>query len=468
MKKFKFKNPLLWLTFLIIIICVYIDLPRFPLNIHFWKINIEKEIGGGDLNFTIFGKKVEKRFDLKQGLDLQGGTELVLETDMLNIDPADRDTALDSVKTVIEKRVNFYGVSEPVIQSSKVGDSYRIIVELPGIDDVSEAIELVGQTAKLEFRESDDTVTDPTSFIAATKSTGLTGSDLKKAQVVFDPETGEPSVSIEFTSEGSQKFEEITTRLVGKPLWIFLDDSPVSFPTVNEPISGGKANISGSFSLEEAKYLAIELNAGALPVPIKGIIEQKNIGATLGQDSVRKSIIAGLIGLFSVMIFMFLYYGKLGLIADCGLIIYGLMTLALYKIIPVTLTMSGIAGFLISMGMAVDSNILIFERMKEEIRWGKPWQIALENGFGRAWDSIRDANICTIITGLILFNPFDFKFLNSSGPIRGFALTLLLGIGVSLFTGIIVTRTLLRTFYRGYSKKKKQPSKLFLDSSLNK
>ena len=447
----RIKNPLLIGIILLSAICIVIDLPRIPIKIDFWKVHLDTEIAGPDLNVNLFGTQIQRELNIKQGLDLQGGVQLVLEADMENIEEARREEALESVKNIIDRRVNMFGVAEPIVQTSKVGDSYRVIVELPGVSDVQEAIDLVGQTAKLEFKEfkdetqgeGEDQVVVPTLV-----STGITGADLKKAQVQFDPQTNNPYIGIEFTEEGGRKFAEVTSRLVGQQLPIFLDDMLLSSPTVNEEINEGRAQITGTFELEGAKQFAIQLNAGALPVPMKGVIEQRTVGATLGEDSIRKSVIAGAIGLFAVMLFMVLYYGRLGLIADTALIIYGLITLAIYKIVPITLTMSGIAGFIISIGMAVDANILIFERMKEEMRRGKSWSVAMELGFGRAWDSIRDANICTLITGFILFNPFDFKFLNTSGPIRGFALTLLVGIGVSLFTGITVTRTLLRTFYR--------------------
>lgn len=448
----KFRNPLLWLIIILTAICIVIDLPKIPINIHFWKINIDTEIKGPDLDVKLFGSEIKKEFNIKQGLDIKGGTQLVLEADMTNIAENERQNALESVKVVIQRRVDLFGVGETGIQTSRIGDSYRIIVELPGVTEVEEAINLIGQTALLEFREVDENAIESTDIYASTIPTGITGSDLKKAIVEFDPTSGKPYIGIEFTSEGGEKFGEVTSRLVGKSLPIFLDKIPVSFPTVNEAITGGNAQISGDFTVESAKQLAIQLNAGALPVPIKGVVEQRKIDATLGSDSIRKSVIAGVIGLFAVMIFMIFSYGKLGIIADIALLIYGLITLAIYKIIPVTLTMSGMAGFIISIGMAVDSNILIFERIKEEMRSGKPRPIAMELGFGRAWDAIRDANIATLITGFILFNPFNFNFLNTSGPIRGFALTLLLGIGISLFTGITVTRVLLRTFYAGGKK----------------
>jgi preprotein translocase subunit SecD len=268
---------------------------------------------------------------------------------------------------------------------------------------------------------------------------------LARSQVQFDPNTGQPVVGLEFNQEGGDKFAEITGRNVGRPVAIFLDQFPITIPLVKEQITTNEAVITGEFSVDEAKSLAIQLNAGALPVPIE-VIEQRNIGATLGTESVQNSVQAGVIGLLMVIGFMAAYYGYLGILADIGLVIYGLLTLALYKLIPVTLTLPGVAGFLLSVGMAVDSNILIFERMKEEIRAGRPRAMAMELGFGRAWDSIRDANVCTLITCFILFNPFSWSFLNTSGMVRGFALTLGLGVLLSLFTGVVVTRTILRTF----------------------
>ena len=396
------------------------------------------------------------KYTLKTGLDLQGGTHLLLQADMDNIDPNDRATALESVKQVISRRVDLYGVSEPIIQTSQFQNTYRLIVELPGVKDVNQAISLIGQTAQLDFREDlpDAGPIDyasPSSALSriyAFQPTGLTGKDLKKAAVSFGQSgntTGQPVVSLEFTQEGSQKFAEITQRNVNKPVAIFLDNQLITNPIVNEPILSGQAVISGNFTTDSASQLAIQLNAGALPVPIK-IIEQKNISATLGSDSVRKSVIAGSIGLGLVALFMILLYGINGFLADIALVIYGLITLAIYKLIPVTLTLPGIAGFILTIGMAVDSNILIFERLKEEVRAGRPFSIALELAFGRAWDSIKDANVATIITSLVLINPLNFNWLNTSGLVRGFAITLFIGVIISLFTGIIVTRTLMRLF----------------------
>ncbi|MFH0943348.1 MAG: protein translocase subunit SecD [Candidatus Beckwithbacteria bacterium] len=430
------KQPLLWRLLAILVLALLAAIIDLPGSIS-WR------------------QKLPLNPDLKTGLDLQGGTHLVLSADMTNIEEADRSTALESVKQVISRRVDLYGVSEPIIQTSVVQSESRLIVELPGISDITQAINLIGQTAQLDFREDlsdlgplDYASSSAIARIYAFQPTGLTGKDLKKATVSFNQgnsaQSG-PVVSLEFTPEGGQKFAQITQRNVQKPLAIFLDNQLVTNPVVNEPILTGQAVISGNFTPESASQLAIQLNAGALPVPVK-IIEQKNISATLGADSIQKSLVAGSIGLGLVALFMILLYGFNGFLADVALVIYGLITLAIYKLIPVTLTLPGIAGFILTIGMAVDSNILIFERLKEELRAGRPYAIALELAFGRAWDSIKDANVATIITSLVLINPLNFNFLNSSGLVRGFAITLFIGVIISLFTGIIVTRTLMRLF----------------------
>lgn len=441
------KRLLLFIIFLTIA-AIFVDLPKnYPLKISAGPVKIDKVISGPDIDLSLGNLKIRREIFLHLGLDLQGGTHLVLEADMKDINPADRAQALDSVRGVIERRVNLYGLTEPVVQSAKVGENYRIIVELPGIKDKDKAIAEVGQTAKLEFREWIATQSADFSF-TATRETGISGKDLKKAAVEFDPNTGAPYVAIDFTSEGGKKFGDLTTKLVNQRMPIFLDQKIISDPVVQEPITGGRGRITGQFTVEEARRLARQLNAGALPVPIK-VLEERSIGATLGQESVEKSLRAGAIGLALVALFMWLYYGSLGFLADIALLIYGLLSLAIFKLLPVTLTLPGIAGFILSIGMAVDSNILIFERMKEELRAGRPWQQALELGFGRAWDSIRDANFTTLTVCFILFNPVGWGFLPSFGMIRGFALTLAIGVLTSLFTGIIVTRTLLRVFYKG-------------------
>lgn len=450
----KRRRFLVWLLIALTLGSLYVDLPSkiyFKFDFSFGKnqlswLKVDKEIFRPALSWSMGEYRFSRDLEIKKGIDLAGGTHLVFQAEMTTIASENRQAAIDAAKDNIEKRVNLFGVAEPVIQTSKVGDDYRLIVELAGVTDVNQAIDLIGQTAQLDFRELSQGATQAATF-ADFQPTGLTGKDLKKSEVKFDPNSGEPQVGLEFNSEGAQKFAEITSRNVGKPVAIFLDEFPVTAPNVQEPITSGEAVISGDFLLEEAKQLSIQLNAGALPVPIK-LIEQRNIGATLGAESVQKSVQAGFIGLLMVIVFMAAYYGRLGLLADVALIIYGLLTLALYKLIPVTLTLPGIAGFILSIGMAVDANILIFERMKEEFRSGKPRLMAIELAFGRAWDSIRDANVCTLLACFILFNPFNWSFLNVSGMVRGFALTLGLGVALSLFTGIVVTRTLIRTFYR--------------------
>lgn len=416
----------LWLIIILVLFSVLVDINKFP------SVN----------------------FPLKLGLDLQGGTQLILEAQTGKIDPADRDSALESAKEIIERRVNLFGVSESVVQASKIGDQRRILVDLPGLKDSTAAAQLVGKTAQLDFREmigspSAEATQSAEAYLDLFKPTGLTGADLKKAQVVFGQnQTGSgPQVSLEFTPEGAGKFAEITKRNINKPLGIFLDDQPISWPppTVQQEIVGGNAVITGQFITEEAKNLAIQLNAGALSVPIK-ILEQRSIGPSLGQESVNKSLIAGVIGLGVVAVYIAAYYGVLGLIADLALIIYTLLVLAIFKtggfiLPPITLTLSGIAGFILSVGMAVDANILIFERMKEEIRWGKSKSLALDLGFKRAWSSIWASNVASLITAVILYSM-------GQSLVRGFAVTLAIGVLVSMFTAIVVTKTFLKVIIR--------------------
>lgn len=413
----------MWFIIGLALVAMVIDLPK----------NFSLKFSLGPLYFS-------RDLNIKEGLDLAGGTHLVLEANMKDISLSQRDTALQSAANIMERRVNLFGVSEPIVQSAKRGTDYRIIVELPGVKDVNQAISLIGQTASLDFREFKDAsasaLTIPT--IPNTRPTKVTGKDLQSATADFDPQSGAPVVSFTMTSEGARKFSELTKRLINKPLAIFLDEIPISWPTVNAVISQSGV-ITGNFTTEQTKQLALQLNAGALPVPIK-IIEQRNVGATLGSQSVKKSVIAGFIGLFVVCAFMILNYGKMGLLADLALIIYSLVTLALFKLIPVTLTLAGIAGFILSIGMAVDANILIFERTREEKRWGRTDLAAIELGFSRAFPSIKDSNASTLITCGVLYY-------FGTGMIRGFALTLAIGVIVSLFSAITVTRTFLRLWY---------------------
>lgn len=405
------------LAVLIILLTLGAALVDMPKTIKFQRWTFNRPV--------IFGRDLE----IKKGLDLAGGTQLTLAADMNNIAPPDRASALDSLKSIIERRVNLYGVSEPVVQTSKVNNDYRIVVELAGVTDVQQALDLIGKTAELTFREE-------TASNSAGVATNLSGRDLKKASPSFNQQTGEPDIQLEFTDEGAKKFEDITRKNIGKKVAIFLDNEYLMDPTVQTVIPDGKAVISGKFTAAQTKEMAILLNSGALPAPVK-VIEQRSIGATLGQDSINKSLVAGLVGLSIVALFMIANYGKLGFFADLALVVYSLLVLAIFKLVPVTLTLAGIAGFVLSIGMAVDANILIFERMREEIRWGRNKMAALELGFTRAFPSIRDSNASSLITCAILF-------WFGTGPIKGFAITLAVGIFVSLFTAIIVTKTLLR------------------------
>ncbi|MCX8015697.1 MAG: protein translocase subunit SecD [Patescibacteria group bacterium] len=389
------------------------------------------------------------------GLDLSGGTRLIYEADLSQIELKDRDSAMNGLRDVIERRVNLFGVSEPRVEVVKVGDDYRLNVELAGVKDIATAIQMIGQTPYLEFREqrpkeetdkileeqknnnADYAFVDPY-FVPSQPL--LTGKYLKTARLDFNPRTYEPMVSLEFNDEGTKIFAELTKKNVGKILAIYLDGQPISLPVVQEEIESGQAQITGKFTAEEAKKLVENLNAGALPVPIR-LISQQSVGATQGEFFLNLSIKAGFIGLIAIIVFMILMYGFLGFVASIALIIYTIINLAIYKVIPVTLTLSGIAGFILSVGMAVDANILIFERYKEELKRGLEKKRALMEGFRRAWPSIRDSNISSIITCLVLYN-------FTSSMIKGFALTLLIGVLVSMFSAVVLTRSFLKVFIK--------------------
>lgn len=381
-----------------------------------------------------FGSKV---LPWHLGLDLVGGSYLIYEADMNGIDAADRDSVLSGLRDVMERRVNAFGVSEPRVTTAKRGDSYQLIVELAGIKDLEEAVNQIGRVALLDFREvriigeGDLQKTDFT-------PTGLTGRFLKKSQIASDPTTGQSLIMIDFDAEGARLFEQITKRNIGKPVAIFLDGELISNPTVQEAISGGKAQISGNMDYKEVRRLVSLFNAGALPAPIH-IISQQTIGASLGIDSLQKAITAGLVGTLAIILFMLIYYRSLGLVASLALVFYVAFALAVFKLFGITMTLAGIAGFILSIGMAVDANILIFARTKEELAKGVSRSGALEEGFRRAWPSIRDSNISTMLTSIILY------YLTSSF-VKGFALTLLLGVVVSMFSAITVSRIMLRAF----------------------
>lgn len=442
------------LIFIIAVLAIYINLgAKIPFRLAFGSIKINRTFEKPDLD--ILGGRFGKNWNFKEGLDLAGGTHLVLSADMSKVSKANRDASLESLKGIIERRVNLLGVSEPLVQTSKSGNDYRLIVEIAGVTDVNEAINLVGRTAQLSFREEIDAsdaakiaTAEATLYGPFQKPTNLTGNDLQRADPAFDTSNGSPIIQMNFTPEGAKKFEEITQRNLGKRLAIFLDDQVLMAPTIQSVISGGKAIISGSFTVEDTKQDAILLNSGALPAPVK-VIEQRVVGATLGAESIQKSLIAGILGMLIIVFFMVGNYKYLGFLASIALIVYVLVTLAIFKLIPVTLTLAGIAGFILSIGMAVDANILIFERIKEEIRWGRGRLSAIEIGFVRAFPSIRDSNVSSLITCAILY---EF----GSGAVRGFALTLAIGIAMSLFSAISVTRTLLRLFYEPVLASKKQ------------
>ena len=425
-----------------------------------------------------------RNVDIQLGLDLRGGLQTLLEADL----PPNATIAsgeLETTRQILESRANGLGVSEVVMQTA--GDR-RIVAEFPGVSNPEEVVAALQQTALLEFVDfgnnpvaagteiqtdyaeqissngtapeatatADPTTAtpDPTAPAATPEvsqpatiyHTVMTGSDLTEAHVAADT-TGKPAVSFTLTSEGAVIFREYTTNHTGQYLGIVLDKRVISAPVVNQPITDGSGIIQGSFTQEEANQLAVQLRYGSLPVPVK-VVQSRTVGATLGEESVRKSLVAGVIGLSVVIVFMLLYYRLPGLIADLALISYAIFTLAIYKFgIPglfssVTLTLPGIAGFILSVGMAVDANILIFERLKEELRNGKNLGQAIDYGWRRAWPSIRDSNTSTLITCVILY-----IFGNTFGAsmVKGFSVTLALGVGVSLFTAIIVTRTFLHT-----------------------
>lgn len=399
----------------------------------------------------------------KLGLDLQGGSHLLYEADLSNVEKKDYSQAMEGLRDIIERRVNFFGVREPVVQTQETAGHHRLIVELAGIIDPAEAIREIGQTPFLEFKEprppeETQKIIDKKKEIEGKEmpdiqkiadwqiafedpyfqSTLLTGRYLKKAELGFDQTTSKPLVSLQFNDEGAKIFEELTSRNVRKPLAIYVDQILISAPVVQEKISGGRAQITGQFTVAEARELVRNLNAGALPLPIH-LISQQSVGPTLGQSSLEKSLRAGMLGFLGVMLFLILFYRLPGVLASLALIIYIVLVLTIFKLLPVTLTLAGIAGFILSLGMAVDANILIFSRMREEFAQKKSFPIVVEEGFKRAWPSIRDSNFNSLIVCAILFG-FATSF------IKGFAFTLGIGILASMFSAIFITRILLRVF----------------------
>ena len=370
------------------------------------------------------------------GLDLVGGSRLMLEAQTSEAVKKITPEVMDSLQYAIENRVNAMGVGETVVQ--KVGEN-RLLIEIPNITDTQKAKTFLGETAELEFKEPAGTNKNGEQVW---KSTGLSGKDLKRASVATS-QSGEWIVSLEFNMDGAKKFGNLTRKLVGQQMAIFFNGKLYSAPRINEEITGGNAQITGGgntgFEYKEAKEMVDLLNAGALPVGAE-IIEENSIGPTLGADSIQKSKFAGLVGSSLVMIFMILYYRLPGVVACIALVIYSLIVFAIFKIIPVTLTLAGIAGFILSIGMAVDANILIFERTKEELKAGRSLFTAINSGFDRAFTSIFDSNMSTIITCVILY-------ILGTSIVKGFALTLAIGVLVSMFSAITVTKNFMHLLF---------------------
>jgi len=394
------------------------------------------------------------KFPFKLGLDLSGGTHLVYRADVSKIATTEVKDSMSSLRDVIERRINIFGVSEPSIQVQNGGFSnqgeQRLIVDLPGVTEVSKAIEMIGQTPMLDFRTEnpDKNATQQATVdkngqvvldMYASKYivTDLTGRFLDKATLEFNQTTGEPIVGLQFNPEGSALFEKITSENVGKTVAIFLDGAPITTPVVNEAIADGKAQISGNFTPTEAKLLVGRLNSGALPVPIE-LISTETIGPSLGLQATSAGVKSALIGFLAIALFLIIWYRLPGLIAVVALSIYVALMLAIFKTLPVILTAAGIAGFIISIGIAVDANVLIFERIKEELRKGDSVSDSIHHGFKRAWLSVRDSNISSIITAIILY-------WFGTTLIKGFALVFLIGVLVSMISAISITRLFLYT-----------------------
>jgi preprotein translocase subunit SecD len=472
-------------------------------NIRVWAVILL--IFGALVGFFVYASQkpnngFASNFPFKLGLDLNGGTHLEYQADVSKVDPTDVAGAMSSLRDVIENRINVFGVSEPLVQVDQAtvnGQNIeKLIVELPGVTDVGKAVSIIGQTPVLDFRSANKNAltggasstpaiatSAPASASAATSSatpeyststglalnfpsaaspatapiaasstvtasatvpdintlftpTGLTGRYLEKATLEFDPQTNAPIVSLQFNAAGTALFAQITQANIGNVVGIFLDGRPISTPVVRDAITNGQAEITGGFTPEQAKELVQNLNYGALPVPIT-LIGTETIGASLGLNALHASILAGIWGFVIIALFLILWYRLPGLVAVVSLLIYTALNLAIYKLIPVTLTSAGLAGFILSIGMAVDANILIFERMKEEFARGFNIEEGIREGFSRAWFSIRDGNLSSIITAIILF------WFATTALIKGFALVFGIGVVVSMFTAVTISRTFL-------------------------
>ncbi len=410
----------------------------------FWLIIIVAVIGGWLWKGDVIANGEFKR-DFVLGLDLAGGAALTYTIDTKALpEDANIEDSVEALRDVIERRVNLFGVREPTVTTSfsRLANEWRLIVELPGVADVDQAAKLIGETPVLEFRTIKKDAKELTAsstlyeMIDNYEQTELTGTYLKKSSLVFDQTTNRPMVELSFDETGAALFAKITKENIGKQVAIFLDGVPISSPTVNEEITLGKAVISGSFSIEEARTMVGRLNSGALPVPIS-LIGKSVVGPSLGERAIDSGRDAAIVGFTLIVLFMILWYRLPGVMASLALVSYLVMMLTLFKIVPVTLTASGIAGLIISLGLAVDANVLTFERMKEELARGKGLKDAIETGFLRAWTSIRDSHIAAIIVSIILF-------WFGSSIVKGFAFTFFLGAVVSLFSAQIVTRVFLR------------------------
>ncbi len=422
----------------------------------------------------------------KLGLDLKGGSHLIYEADISNIDSNEISDAVASLREVLERRINVFGVAEPLVQTERIGvgadASHRLVIELPGVTDIDEALKMISQTPLLEFKIEDpakrdeflnffeelnvkieagqweeaEALADERGFTEAEMylATNLTGRYLKRADLSFSNQAlSGPSVTLEFDSQGAQIFADLTKQHIGETIGIFLDGEIISAPVVRDEIRDGKAEITGQFTVDEARELVRNLNLGALPVPIE-LVSIQTIGATLGEAVLEQGIKAAIIGFILVIIFMILYYRLPGIVASISLLIYGAIVLSFFKLIPVTLTAASIAGFILSIGIAIDGNVLVFSRIKEEMKNSKKIREAVTDGFARTWPSIRDSNLSSIISAVILF-------WFGTSLIKGFALTFGLGIVVSLFSAVVVSRTILLAI----SPKHKTPISTFLFGS---
>jgi preprotein translocase subunit SecD len=407
---------------------------------------------GALVGWYVFDSEMSGSRKFKLGLDLSGGTQLVYKADTSAVAGGDVDQSMDALRETVERRVNLFGVGEPIVQrekgSSVAGDGEeRLIIELPGITDANEAIRMIGETPTLEFRMLKDDAPpeiasanlNPLIIEAIFEKPILTGRNISRAELQFGQGQGglanEPVVVLHFDDEGTKIFAETTKANVGKTFGIFLDGEPISTPVIREEIPTGTAVISGSFTPEEARELVRNLNFGALPVPIE-LASTQSVSGTLGGAAVKDGIMAGLWGFAAVALFMIIWYRLPGFLATLALVLYIILSLALFKVVPVTLTAAGIAAFILSIGMAVDANVLIFARMREELAKGKSTDDAIKDGFARAWLSIRDSNISSIITAIILF-------WFGTSIIKGFALVFGLGVILSMLTALTVSRTLL-------------------------